>query len=54
MLAILVNRSEEMSTATHRPVVHWLLVGRGLYMPSSSRSSKRSDGDNAESSFNSE
>src|SRR3569833_153667 len=52
MLAILVNRSEEMSTATHRPVVHWRFVGPCSYTPSSG--SERSDDDDAESSFNSE
>ena len=52
MLAILVNRSEEMSTAIHRPVVHRRSVGRCSY-PSDSRS-ERSDDDDAESSFNSE
>jgi hypothetical protein len=51
MLAILGNRSE-ISTATHRPVVHWHLISRGSYPPSSC--SERSDGDDAESSFNSE
>ena len=50
MLAILVNRSEEMSTATHRLVVHRRVVGRCSYPPSSR--SERSD--DAESSFNSE
>lgn len=52
MLAILVKRSEEMSTATHRPVVHGRFVGRCSYPPSSR--SEKSDGDDAESSFNSE
>ena len=52
MLAILVHRSEEMSTATHRPVVHKRFVGRCSYPPSSC--SERSDDDDAVSLFNSE
>ena len=52
MLVILVNRSEEMSTASHRPVVHRRFIGGCSYPPSSR--SERSDDDDAESSFNSE